>query len=292
MYACEICGTKMKLIYKNIKRKEKKEILCCPNCKLRWAPKLTIDKTFHSKLDESYRERALHNVRIQEFALVNSLIRKYVRAGSRGLDVGCSYGWYMDSVGNNFMMEGIEPENSIAEQARKKGHKVFTGFFPNDLPENIGKYNFIVYNNVWEHINHTSDLLKGSIEKIKNGGILVITIPLSTGGLYRISEFFEKAGRTKELVRLWQLHFHSPHIYYFTPQNFQELMTKYNCTLLEWRDIKGIDPKGIKDRFEMDVEERHGGLKAMIFQFIYPILKRLPSDKAVFVFRYDGREGK
>ena len=292
MCECEICGTKMKLIYKNMRRIEKKEFFYCPNCKLKWAPKLDMDKTFHSKLNESSREKALHNVRNQEFALVNRMISKYVDAGSLGLDVGCSYGWYMDSVGSNYIMEGIEPESSIAEQAKKRGHKVFTGFFPYDIPEDHEKYEFIVYNNVWEHINHTSDLVKGSISKIKNGGILVITIPLSTGGLYRISELFEKAGRTKELVRLWQLRFHSPHIYYFTKKNFEELMKKFNCTLLECRDIKGIDPKKMKERFEMDTDERHGTLKARVFQLAYPILKKLPADKAVFVFRYSGREGK
>ncbi len=284
---CENCNKKMKYVYKNMSQIEQMKFYCCPNCRLLWTPKLEVNTSFQSKLDENNREAALKNIRSKEFDQVNNLIKKYLPKG-RGLDVGCAYGWYMKSVHKNYVMEGIEPEAAIAQKASKDGHKVYTGFFPQDMPKEAGIYDFIVFNNVWEHINHTSKLIKESSRFLKRGGIMIITIPLSTGGLYKISEFFEKVGRTKELIRLWQLHFHSPHVYYFTKKNFVELMTKYNYILLECQDVRGLDPKRMRERFEMDMDEQYGKLKARLFQMIYPILKKLPADKAVFVFRYIG----
>lgn len=285
---CENCSSKMKSIYRNMSRREKVGFYRCPQCGLIWTPELNVNTSFESKLDEESRQAALKNIRLQEFDQVNSLIEKYVPTGSRGLDVGCAYGWYMDSVSAKYEMEGIEPEEVIASQARKDVHKVYTGFFPKDMPENVGQYDFIVFNNVWEHINHTSELIMGSVPFVYAEGYFVITVPLSSGALYKISEILERIGRTKELVRLWQLHFHSPHVYYFSKKNFVRLMAKYNFSLQECQDVRGIDPKRMKERFEMDVDEQHGGIKAGLFRMAYPLLKQLPADKAVFVFRYDG----
>lgn len=285
---CENCGIVMKQVYYNLRHREKIDIYRCPTCKLTWAPELNINISFRSRLDEESRERALKKIRLEESVQVNKLIEKYVQKGGKGLDVGCAYGWYMKSASDLYEMEGIEPEDSVAEKARAAGYRGYTGFFPWDMPDSAGKYDFLVFNNVWEHINHTSKLIKESVGFLKCGGIMVITVPLSVGGLYKISELFEKMGRTKELTRLWQLHFHSPHIYYFTKKNLSELMERNHCTLLECRDIRGIDPKRMKERFEMDEDEKHGGLKARVFQLAYPFIKRFPADKAIFVFRYNG----
>lgn len=284
---CEICNRKMKPVYPNMSKQERTRFYRCPLCKLIWAPKLNISETFSSKLNEENRQKALQNVRQHEFRQVNSLVERYVSKGGRGLDIGCAYGWYMKSVGREYVIEGIEPEDSVAKKARENGNQVYTGFFPEDMPNNVERYDFLVFNNVWEHINYTSKLIENSLKCLKQRGIMIITVPLSTGGLYRIAELFEKIGRTKELARLWQLHFHSPHIYYFTKENLTELMKKYGCTILECQDVKGIDPERMKERFEMDADERYGNLKAKIFQRLYPILKHLPADKKIFVFQFE-----
>lgn len=287
---CEICNGKMKPVYPNMSKREQTKFYRCTSCKLIWAPKLNVSATFSSKLNEGNRQKALQDVRQREFRQVNTLVRRYVPKRGKGLDIGCAYGWYMKSVSREYVIEGIEPEDSVARKARANGNQVYTGFFPEDLPDNAGKYDFLVFNNVWEHINHTSELLENSLGFLKPGGIMVITVPLSAGGLYRIAELFEKAGRTKELARLWQLHFHSPHVYYFTKENLTKLMKKYGCRILEYQDVRGIAPERMKERFEMDQDERHGAIKAIIFRLIYPLLRLLPSDKAVFVFQYRGTD--
>jgi SAM-dependent methyltransferase len=289
MYHCEVCGTAMKKTYRNMSKKESTLFLRCPKCKLRWAPKLDIDPSFKSKLNESSRKDALSELRNREFSLVNVLLSRYIEAGSNGLEVGCSYGWYLETIKDTYQAEGIEPEFSIAEEARARGYKVWDGFFPDDIPKDR-KYNFIVFNNVWEHINNTSYLIEQSKYHLKDNGFLIITIPLSSGGLYKLAEFFEFVGWTKWLIRLWQLHFHSPHIYYFNKKNLRLIMKNYGFDIESVHNCKAsINLKRMQERFEMDIDEKHGKLNAIIFQVFYPIFRMLPADKAVFVCKYKGR---
>lgn len=126
----------------------------------------------------------------------------------------------------------------------------------------------------------------------KVGGVVVISVPVSSGVLYKIASLFERMGRTKELARLWQLHFHSPHIYYFNKENLKELMNKNGLELVECEDIRSIDTNKMQQRFEMDKDEKHGGVKAFVFKCIYPILRLFAADKAVFMFCYRTEAGK
>ena len=244
-----------------------------------------IDMTFRSQLNEEKRQQALQDARNKEFDNVLTLLKKILPPPRKGLEVGCSYGWFIEKASGLYEVEGIEAEDTVAQKARDKGLRVHTGLFPQDLPPECGKYDFIIFNNVWEHINHTTELIDGCVKYLKKGGCLIITIPLSTGAIYKISEWLERFGRVKELARLWQLHFHSPHIYYFNKKNIEQLMSKKGFKLVECKDIRSIDVNKMKERFEMDAEERHGGRKAAIFKLIYPVLKRMPADKAVFFFR-------
>lgn len=288
MYHCEICGTIMKKTYHNMSKKENTLFLKCPKCKLRWAPRLDVDLSFKSKLNESSRKNALSELRDREFSLVNELLNRYIKTGSSGLDVGCSYGWYMETINKRYEIEGIEPEFQIAEEARARGHKVYDGFFPDGITQDK-TYNFIVFNNVWEHINNTSYLIEKSRVFLKDNGVLIITIPLSTGGLYKLAELFELLGWSKWLTRLWQLHFHSPHVYYFNKKNLSLIMKKYDFDIESVVSCRNyINTKRMKERFEMDIDEKHGRINAILFRLFYPIIKILPTDKAVFVYRYKG----
>lgn len=300
---CESCGATMKPVYKNMCKKEGVVIYKCKQCLLIRAPELDIDSTFTSQLNENKRKEAIEGVRNTEFHSVISLLQQYLTSG-KGLEVGCSYGWFMEQIQNSvdisrtnlsdtsdnkYLMEGIEAEDAIAEQARKKGLNVYTGLFPMDMPSSNSKYDFIVFNNVWEHINNTDKLIIDCKSYLKNDGYLLITVPLSSGILYKISEVFEKLGRSNELTRLWQLHFHSPHIYFFTKKNISALMKKHRFKLVESKDIRSIDANKMKVRFEMDNSEKNTKLKALLFRLIWPLLKRMPADKAVFLYKYDER---
>lgn len=285
MVVCENCMKPMRKVYHNLAQKENVQIYKCPKCKLIWAPDLDIDTSFQSKLNETKRREALQDAREGEFGQILELMQKHISSG-RGLEVGCSYGWFLEKANKYYQMEGIEAEDTVAQAARQKGFCVHTGLFPQNFEGKDVEYDFIIFNNAWEHINHTKDLIKGCIQHLKPGGYLIITIPVSGGGLYKLASCFEHLGRTKELTRLWQLHFHSPHIYYFNKDNIKELMSKSGLELLQCEGIRSIDVNKMQQRFEMDADEKHGARKAFTFKCAYPILRLLPADKEVFLFHY------
>lgn len=298
--SCECCGAVMKPIYRNMRKKEGVETYKCKRCSLLWAPQLDIDTTFTSQLNEDNRKEAIEGIRNTEFQSVSSLLQKFLTSG-KGLDVGCSYGWFMEQMQNSedifeislsesshnkYMIDGIEAEDAVAEQARNKGLNVYTGLFPMDMPSDNRKYDFIVFNNVWEHINHTDKLIIDCISYLKNDGYLLITVPLSSGILYKISEMLEILGRTNELARLWQLRFHSPHIYFFNKKNMSTLMKRYKLKLVESMDMRSIDINKMEVRFNMDKGEKNAKIKAILFRLIWPLLKKMSADKAVFLYKY------
>ena len=282
---CECCQYKMVPRFKNIHKKEHIEIYQCPNCKLYWAPQLQMDDTFHSRLDERNRVEAIVKLRETEFQNVLMCIKKH-SCGNKMLEVGCSYGWFMQMAEKaGFDVEGIEPEVEIAQQAYSKGLKVTTGYFPQDVIH--GGYNIIVFNNVWEHINHSHEMIAACDDLLSRdgtGNILAITVPLSSGILFQISALLEKVGVTEYMTWLWQLHFHSPHIYFFTKENMNRFFEPRGYRLVEFQEIRSIDSSKMKERFLMDKTERFAGIKEKLFAIAWKILKFLPPDKALFIY--------
>lgn len=169
MKACENCKEPMRRVYRNLAKREKVQIYKCPRCKLFWAPDLDLDLSFNSKLDEQKRLEVLTDVRESEFDQVLQMMQRHISAG-HGLEVGCAYGQFMQKAEQYYKMEGVEAEDAVAEKAREKGLCVHTGLFPQNFTEGKGQYDFIIFNNAWEHINHTEDLLRGCLQYIKWGG--------------------------------------------------------------------------------------------------------------------------
>lgn len=284
---CEVCGSKMHTIYKRMAKQENKQFYMCNKCHLLWAPFLKIDESFVSDLNEVEREKALGSSRKQEFSTILERMREIIPSGRDGLEVGCAYGWFLDAAKDKYNVIGIEAEDKIASYARNRGHKVLTGYFPDDLP--ISEYDFIIFNNVWEHINNTSKLIEACTRYTKPDGYVIFTILLSTGVIYKTAALLERVGRTKELIRLWQLHFHSPHVYYFNKENIVEIMLRYGFELVNYESVKSIDVNQMKSRFSMDKNEKKAGLKAFLFKFFYFFAKHMAEDKGTFYFRYKGK---
>ena len=64
-------------------------------------------------------------------------------------------------------------------------------------------------------------------------------------------------------------------------------MSKHGFILEHVEDVRdSINASKMKERFDMDIDEKHSGIKAAVFQMGYPVIRILPADKAVFVFQY------
>lgn len=276
---CDICNSEMLPALQNVSV----DILVCPECTLYKLDGVDIDLNSSGNLDENNRVVALGNTRKNEFDIVCELMKKYIQIDKKGLDVGCSYGDFLSVANdNNYNCVGIEPEKEIAAQARILGHRVIDGFFPIDVKE---RYDFIVFNNSYEHISDTNHLLRSCAECLSPNGVLIITIPLSDGIIFRFSKSLCRFGRTKNMRRLFQLDFQSPHVYFFNKKNFKSLFQNHNFELIDYRLLNEIDLKTMNERMMMDKTEKFPKFKATIFRLAYPIIKMFHEDKGVFVFK-------
>lgn len=94
------------------------------------------------------------------------------------LDVGCHAGGFglclkqRDEV----CVWGVEPDPSTAAHAQKRLDKVIVGFFPNaEVPENY--FDAIIFNDVLEHIADPSIALEAAKLCLREGGLLIASIP-------------------------------------------------------------------------------------------------------------------
>lgn len=275
---CEICGSNMKPTLQRLSA----QAFLCPACKLVVLKDKDIDLETESSLDENKRAVSLENTRKSEFDITINLMKRYISENASGLDIGCSYGDFISCVQNTYRCEGIEPEASVASKASDRGFAVTQGFFPKDIHK---LYDFLVFNNAFEHIRDCNALLEGCNEKTEKNGYVVITVPLTSGILYKIAKLLFFFGRTKELERLYQLKFHSPHVYYYNKDNLKMLLRKHGFAYVGYEKLNNIDVKSMKDRIMMDRTEKAAGLKAALFRIAYPILKLFPEDKGVFIFK-------
>lgn len=189
---CQICNGKLEfvlslgnqplcddLIKINSNKKNKLypiNILYCTKCitaynEILVKPENLFPKTYH------YRSRLTEDVLNGMSDLVFDLKKDYGPLGGKKiLDIGCNDG----SLLNFFKKEksitiGVEPTNSAKES---KNHEIYNNFFTKKIAKNIKKkykkIDFIIFTNVFAHINDLQNLLC-SLRKIisKNTKIII-----------------------------------------------------------------------------------------------------------------------
>lgn len=109
------------------------------------------------------------------------------------LDLGCGSGWLMEKLKKvGWQTDGIEWNENAAQFAREiTGSNVWAGDFREaDIPK--GKYELIVLNHVFEHINDPKQALQRVRELLKDGGkaILFYPNPYSLGAVWQKTNWF------------------------------------------------------------------------------------------------------
>ena len=208
---CEACGTEMTI--------GSDRIFHCPKCGLYQSTLTPGSGTGIEGLEDLRRD----NFRL----LLDRLKQTQALAGRRLLEVGCAQGWFLEAAAAEGMLtQGIEPEDANVEIARRSGLAVQPGFFPDDLQDR-GPYDFIVFNDVFEHLPSAALAIRQTEELLSEDGVVVINLPSSKGTLFRIAQGLAAVGFRSPLERLWQEGFPSPHIWYFNPKNLVLLVRRH-----------------------------------------------------------------
>jgi len=282
MNPCPICSSD------NTKLKYKLDfdVYNCRNCNFQFCPDASFDKSFVSNLNEEIREKALVGIRKENFRTIIASIKKHHTANPVGLEVGCGYGWFLEICKENSLeCSGLEPETRFNDRYKSLGLNVKNGFYPAEVDKN-SSFDFIVFNDVLEHIPAVDTIMKANYSLLNANGLLVINIPIQSGLVYFFSKLAYSFGVKSLMNRMWQFDFHSPHISYFTKRNLINFAVENKFQLEDSFKLKTINLSEISGRIKQDSGQAY--YKFLISYFgafvLYPFFGLFP-DTYCFVFR-------
>jgi SAM-dependent methyltransferase len=258
----------------------------CPACKFE---RSTLEQKINQvqSIDEIARENALRSLREHNFNLLAGWLKETSNSNGKPtlLDVGSAHGWFLQKVKEDFDAQGIEPDQAMADFAIKKGLNVRKGYFPAVL-DHHEKFDFIIFNDVLEHIPDVKNIVKSCSDYLKDDGILVINVPDTRGVFYKASKFLKKLGMAGSFDRMWQVGLPSPHLYYFDKNSISKIAAQAGFKIVKEHSLNSIALNGLFDRINYA-----GGNKLMnyllgIAIFISsPALKIMHSDISVWFFK-------
>ena len=270
---CIVCNNE----YKSFKTKLKNKIYFCDNCN--FFESEIVNDISEKKINYNKVLDSVSYLRIKNFTKILNKIEKYFSFNPLGLEVGCSTGIFMElAKKRNFRMVGLEPMQSSFNIAKNKGLNVINNYFSKDFYYDK-KFDFIIFNDVFEHLPKIEEIIKKCNELLNNDGILIINLPISTGILYKVAKVFNFFGISIFLERLWQFNTVSPHLYYFNNTNLKTLLSKNNFNFLFQISQKTFTIKGLFKRINSSIKSKIISLIIFILLICFiPFISILPKD--------------
>lgn len=232
-------------------------------------------------MDEGRREDGLRSLRAINFeALLTAVDAVRVTRG-RLLDVGCAHGWFLDAAfKRGYQVQGIEPDEHIFNERQANALPARLGYFPQALNKSE-KFDFIVFNDVLEHIPDVSDALTACAEHLTPNGLLILNLPDSGGIFYRLSKLLMRCGVPGFFKRMWQVGLPSPHVHYFNESNLSRLLESHGFTVAKTGHLETLHWSGLYSRISYANRSRFQIMSMVIFAVVaavLPLLKILPGD--------------
>jgi 2-polyprenyl-3-methyl-5-hydroxy-6-metoxy-1,4-benzoquinol methylase len=283
---CPVCGGTLKL-----KHQLRFNVYQCSNCGLLNSD-AQFEHSFQSDLESESRDIGLKQLRLKNFRTIISELSKIIGGKNRrmsGLEIGCGNGWWLETcrAAGNIDCIGIEPEHIYEDYHKANKLHVIYGFYPDVSPAKEQGYDFIIFNDVFEHIPDINSLIDNLKKDLADDGILIVNIPMSTGFFYKMAVRLHKLGMSNSLTRMWQFNFHSPHMNYFNQQNMVMLLEKHGLTAIDIMKLDTLDFSSVKERIMAD--KKMNSIKAWLMTtaltLMKPIITKSEPDVKVFFFK-------
>ncbi len=126
------------------------------------------------------------------YRLLLEEINKYIKANEKILDIGCgagTLGLYIgkkrkQAVGIDISRKAVESANESAKRLNLKNVIFEVINFPMQIPK--GKFDFIIFTEVIEHLEDDNQALKQIYKLLNKGGIVLISTPSKNAPLHRL----------------------------------------------------------------------------------------------------------
>jgi SAM-dependent methyltransferase len=247
---CPVCGNPLKLKYRL-----KFNVYKCDSCGLLNSD-ARFEHSFQSDLESDSRDIGLKQLRLKNFSTIIKELKKYKsgkNAGINGLEIGSGNGWWLETCKeNDINCIGIEPERIYENYHQENNLNIIYGFYPDVSPKKEQGYDFIIFNDVFEHIEDINGLVENLKKDLGDDGILIINLPMSTGFFYKMAISMHKLGLNSFLTRLWQFNFHSPHMNYFNEHNMKLLLSRHGFPAINVLKLDTLDFSSVKERIMAD----------------------------------------
>jgi len=277
---CPVCGNPLKLKYKL-----KFNVHKCDSCGLLNSD-AQFEHSFQSDLESDSRDIGLRQLRLKNFDTIIKELQKQKGTNLSGLEIGSGNGWWLETCKkNNIDCIGIEPERIYENYHKTNNLNIIYGFYPDVSPKKETGYDFIIFNDVFEHIEDINGLVENLKKDLSDNSILIINLPMSTGFFYKMAVKMHKLGFSSSLTRMWQFNFHSPHMNYFNEPNMKLLLNKHGFSATDVLKLETLDFSSVKERIMADKQMNR--LKAWFMTTAITLMKPVitsskPDTKAFF----------
>lgn len=238
-------------------------------------------------LDMQLRAIGLATLRKRNFETILDRLASLASPAQRVLlEVGCAHGWFLEAaVRRGYHAAGIEPDTPIAALAMSKGHDVTIGYFP-DVLRPGASYDFIVFNDVFEHLPDPRAALVACKQRLRPNGLLVLNLPSSRGVIFRVAAILARCGIRQPYERLWQKGYPSPHLSYFHPDALTKLAQRAGFKEVYRGTLDLLDRHGLWQRLRQD---RRGSIPGTVLTWLavtaaIPLIGWFPADIALQIY--------
>jgi SAM-dependent methyltransferase len=251
----------------------------CKSCGLLFGPGLQPQR--HDGLDRGAVVTALQPLRESNFSKILDRLEKRLPAGARILEVGSSTGVFLEMAARRgFDVYGIEPDGYFVRISQERypqlAERVMTGYFPDACPS--GQFDAVCFNDVFEHIPGAERIMAQARDRLTPTGCVSLSIPASEGFFFHLATLGYRLGYHFLLIRMLQLEYPFPHLYYFSRRSMAALAGRMDMRVEQAEPLQILTADSIAARFAMDRDHPPGGgFVVALARFVFAFHRILPA---------------
>lgn len=198
----------------------------CDKCNFIWInPSLNergLNKYYQDYIGMRFKDEVKTKQRKLQYQIDRDFIQVYISAG-KVLDVGCSGGFFLNVLSNDFRKYGVELDSKAVEYAKKNysfGKNIFNCNLE-DTKFSKGFFDLIIMRGVIEHLFNPLAALKKVSKLLRKGGLFFICATPNADSF--CAELYRQKWNQFHPIR---------HMFYFSVTSLSRLCSQFNLSLI------------------------------------------------------------